>query len=192
MHSIWTNRALRALAGRGVTIYLFFGFISALYLLFALRDLHINAGLLGVIIATGGVGNMCGALLAEPVSVRFGMRRTFIASSLVIAASITLIPLAGGPVWRGAAFLMAGQLLGDFAMVVFVTNELSFRQKVTADERLGRVNAAMQILGRGMLPIGAMAGGILAGAIGTRSTMAIASAGIWLSSLWLLLLPREE
>jgi hypothetical protein len=50
----------------------------------------------------------------------------------------------------------------------------------------------MQILGRGMLPIGAVAGGILAGAIGTRSTMATASAGIWVSSLWLLLLPDEE
>ena len=191
LHFIWTHRALRALAGRSATIYLFFGFFASLYLLYAFRELHMGAGLLGIVIATGGIGNMCGALFAERVSNRFGMRRTFIYSSLALAASSTLIPLASGPVWRGAAFLMVSQLIGDCAMVIFMTNEISFRQQVTPEERLGRVNAAMQILSRGVLPIGALAGGIIAGITGLRGAMAIAVAGIWLSNVWLLSLPRE-
>ena len=65
------------------------------------------------------------------------------------------------------------------------------RQQVTPDERLGRVNAAMQILSRGVLPIGALAGGIIAGITGLRGAMAIAVAGIWLSNVCLLSLPRE-
>ena len=192
MHFIWTHRALRALAGRSVTVYLFFGFFASLYLLYALRELHIGAALLGTVIATGGIGNMFGALYSGRVSNRFGMRRTFIWSSLVLAASSTLIPLASGPVWRGAAFLMVSQLIGDCAMVIFMTAEISYRQQVTPDERLGRVNAAMQILGRGVLPIGALAGGIIAGIIGLRGAMAIAIAGIWLSNVWLLSLPRDR
>ena len=192
LHFIWTHRALRALAGRSVTIYLFFGFFASLYLLYALRELHQGAALLGIVIATGGIGNMCGALFAERVSNRFGMRRTFIYSSLALAASSTLIPLASGPVWRGAAFLMVSQLIGDCAMVIFMTNEISFRQQVTPDERLGRVNAAMQILSRGVLPIGALAGGIIAGITGLRGAMAIAVAGTWLSNVWLLSLPRNR
>jgi len=139
LHSIWTNHALRALAGRNVTMFLSFGFFSPLYLLYALRDLHLSPLLLGVVVATGGVGNMCGALLAERASLRFGMRRTFVVSSLALSAAIILIPLASGPVWRGAAFLMISQFAGDLTMVVFMTNELSFRQKITPDELLGRV-----------------------------------------------------
>ena len=66
------------------------------------------------------------------------------------------------------------------------------RQQATPEERLGRVNAAMQILSRGVLPIGALAGGIIAGITGLRGAMAIAVAGIWLSNVWLLSLPRDR
>lgn len=192
MQFLWKHRALRALAGRSVTAYLFFGFFASLYLLYCLRELHMGAALLGIVIATGGIGNMCGALFAGRISSRFGMRRTFQYSSLVLAISSTLIPLASGPVWRSAAFLMVSQLIGDCAMVIYITNEISFRQQVTPDERLGRVNAAMQILGRGVLPIGALAGGVIAERIGLRSAMAISVAGIWLSNLWLLRLPADD
>jgi MFS family permease len=192
LHSIWTNRALRALAGRSVTTYLFFGFFATLYLLFVIRDLGISPGLLGVIISVGGIGSMCGALLAERITRRFGIRRTFVVSSLVVALASTLIPLAGGPIGRSATFLIVQQLIGDCAMVIFMTNELSFRQRVTPDDHLGRVNAAMQILTRGVLPIGAVAGGIIGGITGTRTAMAIAVAGIWLSNLWLFQLPRKD
>jgi len=189
---LWRHQALRALAGRSVTAYLFFGFFASLYLLYCLRELHMSAGLLGIVIATGGIGNMFGAVSASRVSARIGMRRTFLYSSFVLALSATLIPLASGSVWRGAAFLMASQLIGDCSMVIFMTNEISFRQQVTPDDRLGRVNAAMQILGRGVLPLGALAGGVLADIVGLRASMAIAVAGIWLSNLWLLSLPGDE
>ena len=126
---------------------------------------------------------MCGALIAERVSLRFGMRRTLFYSYLVFAAASTLIPLASGPVWRGAAFLMVSQLIGDCAIVIHTTSEISVRQTVTPDDRLGRVNAAMHFLGRGVLPVGALAGGVIAQITGLRGAIAIAVAGIWLSSL---------
>jgi hypothetical protein len=54
---------------------------------------------------------------------------------------------------------------------------------------LGRVNAAMQMLNRGLLPIGSLGAGILAEMIGVRSTLAVGAAGLLLSSLWLVLSP---
>ncbi len=192
MHTIWNNGYLRVLAARSLTMYLSFGFFATLYILYALRDLRISPALLGMVIAMGGIGNMGGALLSERVSVRFGVRKTFVTSSLVAAAATTLIPLASGPVWAAAGFLMAAQLIGDCAMVIFMTNELSFRQRVTPDDRLGRVNAAMQILSRGVQPLGALVGGIVAQRAGIRTAMAVATVGVWLSNLWLLRLPHED
>ncbi len=192
LHSIRENKALRALAGRSVMIYLFFGFFATLYLLYSIRDLKMGPGLLGLIVATGGIGSMLGALFAERISTRFGLRRTFVISSIVLSISATLIPLASGSPWRIAAFLIGQQLLGDCAMVIFMTNEITFRQRVTPDELLGRVNAAMQILSRGVLPVGALAGGVIAEITGIRGAMAVAAAGIWLSNLWLFQLPRQK
>jgi hypothetical protein len=57
---------------------------------------------------------------------------------------------------------------------------------------LGRVNAGMHLLARGMLPIGALVGGYLAAQIGVRATLAIAGGGLLLSTLWLLASPLRR
>jgi predicted MFS family arabinose efflux permease len=54
---------------------------------------------------------------------------------------------------------------------------------------LGRINAAMQLMGRGAYPIGAMLGGILAGYLGVRTTFAIALCGLLCSIMWLIASP---
>ncbi|MEP6535299.1 MAG: MFS transporter [Bryobacteraceae bacterium] len=191
LHFLWTHRGLRALAGRSATIYLFFGFFGSLYMLYGLRELKMSASLLGIVIATGGIGNMFGALYAARLAGRFGIRRTLLYSSSAIALAFTLIPLASGSVLREAAFLIGAQVFGDCAIVICTTNELSFRQQVTPENRLGRVNSAMQILSLGVAPLGALGAGFIAEAIGLRSAIAIAVAGIWLSNVWLLNFPGE-
>ena len=62
----------------------------------------------------------------------------------------------------------------------------TLRQSVAPPHLLGRVNAAIQLASRGMLPIGALAGGYLGGKIGIVNTLWIGAAGIFLSTLWLL------
>jgi hypothetical protein len=68
-------------------------------------------------------------------------------------------------------------------------NELSLRQSIAPPQLLGRVNSTAHLLFRGLLPVGAMAGGILAQGIGMRLTMFAGSLGILLSTLWLLFSP---
>jgi NAD(P)H-dependent flavin oxidoreductase YrpB (nitropropane dioxygenase family) len=57
---------------------------------------------------------------------------------------------------------------------------------------LGRVNAAIQLASRGMLPISALAGGFLAGRIGIANTLWIGAAGVLLSTLWLVPVARAK
>jgi hypothetical protein len=79
--------------------------------------------------------------------------------------------------------------LFDVAWPVYNINELSLRQSIAPPQLLGRVNSAAHLLFRGLLPVGAMAGGILAQGIGMRLTMFAGSLGILLSTLWLLFSP---
>ncbi len=185
LHEAWHNPTLRVLTRRKGTAAFFMGFIGCLYVVFAIRELHLSPALLGGIIAVGGVSNLFGALISERLVQRFGIARTLLGSALVAGAAALLLPLARGPVPVCAATLALAQT-ADMAWPIYQINELTLRQTVTPDRLLGRVNAAMHLLFRGIMPAGALAGGILAEAIGMRATLLAGALGFLLSSLWLV------
>jgi predicted MFS family arabinose efflux permease len=184
----WRNPLLRALLERAGTGAFFAGSLGGLYFLFAVRELHISAVLLGIIISVGGVSNLLGALLSEWCVRRLGLGRTLIGAAWMIGLAMLLVPLAHGRVALCAAFLIAAQL-GDMAWPIYTINETSLRQAITPDRLLGRVSSAGHLLFWGALPLGALAGGAIAQAIGIRQTMLIATFGYLLSTLWLTLSP---
>ncbi|MCC7448142.1 MAG: MFS transporter [Anaerolineae bacterium] len=186
------NPVLRTLA-IGMGVRGFFGnFFGTLYGLYAIRELGLSPAVLGVLIGMGGVGALVGALLAARLPRRFGLGRTLTAMLLISGLINGLIPLASGPTLLSAGMLMLAQLIGDAAMVVFLINELSLRQVIVPDRLLGRVNASVGFLARGIAPVGALVAGLLADQIGARPTLWIAVIGILLTSLWMLASPVRQ
>ena len=183
----WRDPLLRALAGRTATSAFFLGFGSSLYFLFAMHELGLTAALLGII-AIGGTSGLFGAFLAEWLVRRFGFGRTFIGSAVVIGIAMLLIPLAHGSVAVCSAFLIAAQL-GDLAWPVYTISARSLRQAITPNHLLGRVNASVHLLFHGVLPLGALAGGIIAEAVGMRRALLIGAIGVLLSTMWLVFSP---
>jgi predicted MFS family arabinose efflux permease len=184
----WRNPLLRALLQRAAGGAFFGGFFGGLYFLFAVRELHMTALLLGIVISVGGASNLLGALLAERLLHRLGLGRTLIGAQWMIGLAMLLVPLAHGPVALAAAFLIAAQL-GDMAWPIYNINATSLRQAVTPDRLLGRVNSAGHLLFWGALPLGSLAGGAIAQTIGIRQTMLIATLGYLLSNLWFTFSP---
>jgi predicted MFS family arabinose efflux permease len=187
----WRDTRLRALAARTATASFFLGFPNALYILFVIRDLRVNAVQLGFLIAAGGAANLAGALLAERLVTRFGFARTFLGSALVTGLAALFVPLAHGPVWAACAFLLAAQI-GDVAWPVYNIAETSLRQAVTPDHLLGRVNSAMHLLFRGVLPLGSLAAGVFAGHFGVRPPLLVGAVGFLVSALWLVCSPLRR
>ena len=185
LREAWHNPTLRILSKRKGTAAFFMGFIACLYVVFAIRELHLSPALLGGVIAVGGGSNLFGALISERLVKRFGIARTLFGSALVAGAAALLLPLARGPVSACAATLILAQIF-DMAWPIYHINELTLRQTVTPDHLLGRVNSAMHLLFHGILPAGALAGGILAESIGMRATLFAGALGFLLSSLWLV------
>ena len=195
--SVWTEATaglgfiaghpiLRALALRAMTAYFFFGFLGPLYVLYAIDYLKLTPAELGVTIAVGGVGGVIGSALSTRVVRWLGLGRTFRLTGLIHGITAMLIPAAHAPASFAIPMLMAGQLFGDSAFAVYAINELSVRQKIAPASVLGRVNAAMQLATRGIIPIGALVGGSLAAGFGVRPVLWLASAGVILSNVWLV------
>jgi len=189
---IFSHPLLKPLACFSITMFFSMGFLGPLYVLYAVRDLHIAPSELGIAIGMGGVGSLAGAALAPSIGRRFGLGHTFIGSVLAMAGAYALIPLAQGPRPMPMLFLMLQQLVGDFAFSTYLVNQLTLRQSEAPEEMLGRVNAAMQLMTRGVFPISAVVGGVLAGVIGIRQTLTIAVAGVFLATFWLILSPLRK
>ena len=54
---------------------------------------------------------------------------------------------------------------------------------------LGRVNSSMHLLFHGVLPLGALAGGAIAQAVGMRRALLLGAFGVLLSTMWLVFSP---
>ena len=191
LRASWNEPILRALVQRTATASFFLGFGSALYLIFAIRELGLSAALLGTIISVGGATSLAGGLVSPRLVGRFGFGPTFIGAAIVTGITMLVPTLSRGPVAVCAAILGTAQLF-DMAWPIYHINELSLRQAVTPNHLLGRVNAAMHLLFRGVLPVGALAGGMIAEAIGIRLTLFLGALGYLLSTLWLVFSPIRQ
>lgn len=168
----------------------FFGsFIGVLYGLYAIRDLGLSPALLGITIATGGIGSLLGSVVAERVTHRLGVGRTLVLTSLAGTATALMIPLAGSVSFGlGLTILLLAQLFGDVLWTIRAIGDVSLRQAVTPGYLLGRTNASLQLLVAGLGPCGAVIGGMLGTAIGAQATLVIAALGAGLLGTLVLVL----
>ena len=162
---------------------LFGGFFSALYVLFALRVVGLNTTLLGLTVACGGVGALAGAFMAPRLARVLGVGPAIAASAIVAAVSLFLVPLAPPNRTLGMACLIASQVLGDALWVTSGILAASLRQVLLPPAALGRVAATFQAVSGGLGVVGALVGGSLAGMIGVRPTLFVATSGLLIGPL---------
>ena len=184
----WRNPYLRPMMLASASGAFFGGFHMALYIVFAMGTLHLTPSILGALIAVGGGSSILGALAAPRLVERWGYGNSLIAAGVTSGLAAFLIPMAHGPLWMSAGFLAMAQA-GDAAWPVSNIDQLGIRQHVTPPHLLARVNSAAQLTFRGVIPIGALAGGSIAGIIGLRPTMILSASGFSLSVLWLVFSP---
>ena len=177
---------VRACLCAAATINLFtFGFL-ALLVLYAVRELHVAPGALGLVLGAGAVGGLLGAAETKRLVEAIGLGRAALFGCLVYTLPLMLVPLAGGPrpVILGMLFL-AEFVSGVGVMVLDITFGSIFAALIP-DPMRARVTGAFQAVNWGTRPIGALAAGALATLVGLRPTLWLAAGGATLSCLWLL------
>ena len=157
---------------------LFGGFFSALYIAYVLRDLGLSPALLGLGIATGGVGALTGSMLAQVMARRLGVGLAICLAGILSALGTMIVLLAPRGVVGATAALMVSQFLGDAFGVVPLILAGTLRQSVLPQTLLGRVGATFRVAGGGAAVAGALVGGVLGQAIGLREALLIAVAGL--------------
>jgi MFS family permease len=183
---------LRPLAGCVGMVSLFNSVLETVVILYLTRELGIGPGLLGLIFASGSVGFVVGALLPERAAQRFGLGPAIIGGLLIAALGDLLVPLAGGPVVVVVVILIVAEFFFGLGLTIYEVGQASLRQAVTPDHLQGRMNATMQVVALGTVPLGGLLGGALGEIIGLRMTLIVAALGEMLALAWLLFSPLRS
>jgi MFS family permease len=185
------NPNLRAQAGCTGTSNFFFSLGFSIFLVFAVRELGLSPGAIGVVFSIGAIGSLLAAFSAMRVARRFGIGPTTIVVTILNAPAFLAVALA--PAGNGAIpVLVASQLVLGFAIVIYNIVQVSYRQAICPARLQGRMNSAMRFIVWGTIPLGTLAGGALATALGLRETIVIGAIGSGLSFLWILLSPQRH
>jgi len=161
---------------------------NALLVLFALRQLGLDEGHLGLALGVGSVGGLLGAVVATRVTAWVGEGRVIPLSSLLIAPAGLLMPLAGTVIPPMVA-VSGSMFLLSFAVLLYNVTQVSFRQRLCPPALLGRMNASIRFIVYGCMPIGSFIGGVLGTVYGIRTVYWISAAGFALASLPVVLSP---
>ncbi len=145
----------------------------ALFILFATRELHLDAGTVGFVFSMSGVGFLFGALLVKRASAKYGIGPVVLAGMLLTGIAWCGVALTRGQGITAAAGLSVAMLLFGLGAGVFTINYISMRQVVTPDHMLGRMTATMRFLTVASVPVGTVLGGLLGELIGLRATLGV-------------------
>jgi MFS family permease len=177
---LWHNPVLRPLAVMVAAANGANAAVVAVFVLFAVAPgpMGLDEVGYGVLITTMAVGGVAGSLLEERVEARIGRSNVLflvvIVSGLgvlVPAVTANVVAVAAGMVALGASFMMWNVIT------------VSLRQRITPDRLLGRVNATYRLFAWGVMPIGALLGGLIAESLGLRAVF-VAAAAVSLAMLY--------
>ena len=135
----------------------FYSLSNAIAPLFILKELKVSPALFGVFFAIQGVGALAGSIAAPMVSKYLGRGKALAIN--VFFASLLVIFIGLSP---NAYFFVAVSVLIGFTISVWNILLMSLYQSLIPPELYGRIHGARRTIVWGLMPIGAIIGGVIA------------------------------
>jgi MFS family permease len=166
---LWQHETVRTMTIVGAAQSLCGGAFVGLLVVWADRVLGVRQGdwRLGAVFGSWGIGVLLTTLLMPRVVGRFGVARVTLYAlpfSLLMSVVVTLTQE-----WVAASIATA---IWGVAYMAVVLNAITYRQQVTPEPLMSRVNTTGRMLSFGLgTPVGALLGGLVAEATGPRGGM---------------------
>lgn len=182
------HRLLRAIATCTASFNLLSSAYYPMLILYLERGLGQDAGAIGLVLTVSGAGGLLGAGLARPAARWLGQGPAIWMSVAFTTPFMLLMPVLADPGWR-LWVAAAGGFVVSVGIVVYNVTQVSFRQALTPDHLLGRMNATIRFLVFGTIPLGGLLGGVLGEWLGVRTTLLVVALGSCVAFLPVLLSP---
>ena len=151
-----SHRVLRSLVLLTSVVGALSAFGQAVLVLFVVQTLAVPEAAFGLVTAVIGLGALAGALVASPLVSRFGRGRAMLIGLTAGSAGLLLAGFAPS-IWVMAPVFA----LSAFGISIWNVPWGAFRQDVTPGHLLGRTIGLIRTLTWGIMPIGALLGGLV-------------------------------
>jgi len=168
---VWGHPLIRALAVAAAVGNLATSAVTAVSVYRAREELHFNAAETGIFLASIAIGQFFASFVVGKLARKIPPGRQILLATIVQP----LVPL--GFALTGNLFLMTG--IGIFwgvAVTLLNVPSISLRQTIIPDHLLGRASAAIRMVAWCNIPLGSLAGGLIAANYGARATFLCAAA----------------
>lgn len=178
LHFIGRSGIVRSALISVAVINFFNMMFSALFLLYAVRQLHMRPGMLGVVLGVGAFGGFLGSLTTKRLTQRAGMGWACVAGCVLFTVPLALVPMAAAT--RGHVMielLMTAEFVSGFGVMLLDITVGTIFAAVIPGALRSRVTGAFQAINYGTRPPGALLGGLLGTVLGLREALWIAVVG---------------
>ena len=165
---------------------------NAIVVLYMSRELGLSAGLIGLVFSAGAVGALVGAIVAPRVGRRLGVGPTIVLGAVLFPAPLVGFALASGPEALVVGTLILAEGLSSVGVMLYDVNLNSLNLLATPWHLRGRQSGASRLVNYGVRPLGALAGGVLAAAIGLRPALLVGALGALIGVVFLLASPMRS
>ena len=183
---ILTSPVMRSSLLATATINLFNFVFHALFVLYAIRSLHVRPATLGIVLGAGAVGGLIGSFVTSRLGRAIGIGPTYILGCILFPVPLVLVPLAGGPYWLIMAMLFLAEFGAGLGVMVLDISAASIFAALVPHRLRSRVSGAYMVVNNGIRPVGSLIGGFLGTAIGLQTTLWIGVVGAMTGFLFLL------
>lgn len=180
------NAVIRAELLGVATLNLFNFMFFALFMLYAVRYLHIGAATIGIVLGAASIGAVSGSFVTARISRRIGVGPAFIAGCFLFPAPLVLVPAARGPHWLVIGFVFLAEFLSGVGLMLLDIMAGSISAAIVPTAMRSRVSGAFMVVNYGVRPVGTSVAGVLGTTIGVRNTLWIATVGALLGLAFLL------
>lgn len=171
LYFVWRKPMLRAFALMASMCLLLFHGFTALYVLHATRNLHLNASQLALVNTLAALGALTGAHAVHGLNRHAGKYSAIHIGLVCTALGFIAYAWVPGGDW---AVLLAGiaMLMVNAGITVYSINYLSIRQMLTPDAMLSRMTSTMRFLSVSAAALGSVLSGYCADRFGLVPVLA--------------------
>jgi MFS family permease len=168
--------------------------VEAVFLIYAVNQLHLSATTIGSIYAAGAVAAVLGAAVAPRLASHLGPGPLMAVSALLFRITYLAVPVAafvGMPAYLLGAILVTSR----FSELIYNVTQLSLRQAIVPARLQGRSSAVVRTVTWGAIPLGSALGGTLGMQIGLVPTIIVGALLSMVAAAWILAGPvrlREQ
>ncbi len=171
IHFVWGQPLIRALSVATAVGNLATSAVLAVLIYRARVELHFSAAETGIFLASTAVGQFLASLIVGKIARKLPLGRQILVATILQP----LFPLAFA--LTGNLPLMTGiGVLWGAAVTLLNIPSISLRQAVIPDHLLGRASAAIRMIAWCNVPLGGLAGGLIAAGYGAPATFLFAAA----------------